>query len=134
MISQMFRAFRAKAAMAAMLILAADATLANPSGPASEKSLGPATFAMQIQADAFISNDADGQMIAKGGVEVHYKLYVLRSDQLVYDQKANELKAIGNVRIAEPDAAFVTADRITLIDDFRDAFLRSFQDASRKPR
>ena len=131
MTSKMFRGFAAKAALATAMLLLVNPVWPLPSGAADEKGPMPA---MQIQADAFISNDADGQMIAKGRVEVHDKLYVLKSDQLVYDQKANELKASGNVQIAEPDGASVTADRITLIDDFRDAFLRSFQDASRKPR
>jgi lipopolysaccharide assembly outer membrane protein LptD (OstA) len=89
---------------------------------------------MSIRADDLIERAADGQMIAAGGVEVHFRGYVLTSDRLIYNWPANELQAAGNVRIHEPDGSEITADRITLIDEFRDAFLRHFPDVSRKPR
>lgn len=79
-----------------------------------------------LQADELVQDSKNERIIAKGNVEVYYKNYALTSDQLMYDQKANTLNAIGNVRIKEPDGALITADRITLTDDFRDGFLNSF--------
>ena len=80
-----------------------------------------------LQADELIYDKANDRIIAKGNVEVYYKNYALLADNLTYDQKANTLNAIGNVRIKEPDGALINADRITLTDDFRDGFIRSFR-------
>jgi LPS-assembly protein len=80
-----------------------------------------------LQADELVYDNKNSRIIAKGNVEVYYKDYALLSDELMYDQKANTLNALGNVRIKEPDGAVVTADRITLTDDFRDGFIRSFK-------
>jgi len=80
-----------------------------------------------LQADELVYDNKNSRIIAKGNVEVYYNNYALLSDQLMYDQKANTLNAIGNVRIKEPDGAVINADRITLTDDFRDGFIRSFK-------
>jgi LPS-assembly protein len=80
-----------------------------------------------LQADELAYDNKNSRIIAKGNVEVYYKNYALNADQLIYDQKNNTLNAIGNVRIKEPDGAVVTADRITLTDDFADGFIRSFR-------
>lgn len=79
-----------------------------------------------LQADELVYDNNNSRIIAKGNVEVYYKNYVLLSDSLIYDQKAETLNAVGNVRIKEPDGAVINADRITLTDDFRDGFIRSF--------
>jgi LPS-assembly protein len=80
-----------------------------------------------LQADELIYDRENNRVIAKGNVEVYYKSYALRADALTYDQNANTLNAVGNVRIKEPDGALINADRITLTDDFRDGFIRSFR-------
>ncbi len=80
-----------------------------------------------LQADELIYDRENNTIIAKGNVEVYYKNYALRADALTYDQNAHTLNAIGNVRIKEPDGALINAERITLTDDFRDGFIRSFQ-------
>jgi LPS-assembly protein len=80
-----------------------------------------------LQADELVYDKETDRVIAKGNVEVYYKNYALTADSLTYDQKANTLNALGNVRIKEPDGAVINADRITLTDDFRDGFIRSFQ-------
>jgi LPS-assembly protein len=80
-----------------------------------------------LQADELIYDRENNTVTAKGNVEVYYKNYALRADALTYDQTAKTLNAVGNVRIKEPDGALINADRITLTDDFRDGFIRSFQ-------
>ncbi len=80
-----------------------------------------------LEADELAYDNKNSRIVARGNVQVYYKNYALLADQLTYDQKANTLNAIGNVRIKEPDGAVVTADRITLTDDFRDGFIRSFR-------
>ncbi len=81
---------------------------------------------MLLQADELVADKENDRIIAKGNVEVYYKNYALLADELTYDQRANTLNAVGNVRIKEPDGALINADRITLTDDFRDGFIRSF--------
>ncbi len=85
-----------------------------------------------LQADELVYNKNGDEIIAKGNVEVYYKNYALLADNLTYDQKANTLNAVGNVRIKEPDGAVINADRITLTDDFRDGFIRSFRTVTKE--
>lgn len=80
-----------------------------------------------LQADEMVTDQKDDRIVAKGHVEVYYKNYALQADELVYDRRAKTLTAVGNVRIKEPDGALINADRITLTEDFRDGFIRSFQ-------
>lgn len=80
-----------------------------------------------LQADELVYDRENDRIIAKGNVEVYYNNYALLADELTYDQRANTLNAIGNVRLKDPDGAVINGDRITLTDDFRDGFIRSFR-------
>jgi len=80
-----------------------------------------------LQADNLIYDRQNDRVIAQGNVEVYYNNFSLVSDELIYNQKAGTLEAIGNVRIKEPDGAVVKADRINLSDDFREGFVRSLR-------
>ena len=91
-----------------------------------------ANLPLLLQADELTSDNNNDLITAKGNVEVYYKNYALLANELVYDRKANTLNALGNVRIKEPDGAVITADRITLTDDFRDGFLRSFKTVTKE--
>ncbi len=82
---------------------------------------------MLLQADQMIYDNDNGKITAKGNVELYFGDYTLLADSLVYDRNANTLTAIGNVRIKDPDGAVITADHITLTDDFRDGFLDALQ-------
>ena len=78
---------------------------------------------MLLQADQMVYDNDNGKITAKGNVELYYGNYTLLADSIVYDRNANTLTAIGNVRIKDPDGAVITADHITLTDDFRDGFI-----------
>jgi LPS-assembly protein len=78
---------------------------------------------MLLQADQMIYDNDNGRITAKGNVELYYGNYTLLADSVVYDRNANTLTALGNVRIKDPDGAVITADHITLTDDFRDGFI-----------
>ncbi len=84
-----------------------------------------------LQADELVTDQKENRIIAKGHVEVYYKNYALQADRLIYDRRAKTLNAVGNVRIKEPDGALINADRISLTEDFRDGFIRSFQAVTR---
>jgi LPS-assembly protein len=64
-------------------------------------------------------------VIARGNVEIYYNDNILTADEVVYDQGAGTLTAIGNVTLKEPQGNIIHADRYTLTDDFRDGFVQS---------
>ena len=78
---------------------------------------------MLLQADELIYDNDNARVTAKGNVELYYGNYTLLADRVIYDRSANTLAAEGNVRIKDPDGAVITADHITLTDDFRDGFI-----------
>ncbi len=78
---------------------------------------------MLLQADEMIYDNDNSKITAKGNVEIYYGNYTLLADRVVYDRATNTLAAEGNVRIKDPDGAVITADQITLTDDFRDGFI-----------
>lgn len=82
---------------------------------------------MLLQADEMVYDNQNNRVTAKGNVEIYHGSYVLTADKVLYNQSTNKLMAEGNVRIKEPDGAIITADRITLTDDFRDGFIRSLK-------
>ncbi len=81
------------------------------------------TEPMLLQANEMVYDNENSKITAKGNVEIYYGDYTLLADRVVYDQAANTLTAEGNVSIKDPDGAVITADHITLTDDFRDGFI-----------
>jgi LPS-assembly protein len=114
-------------ALAAVLLAGTGPAMAKEDLLKSQINKNATNQPLLLQADELIYDKKSDRIIAKGNVEVYYKNYALNADALTYDQKANTLDAVGNVRIKEPDGAVVNADRITLTDDFRDGFIRSFK-------
>ena len=81
------------------------------------------TQPMLLQADEMIYDNDNNKITAKGNVEIYYGNYTLLADRVVYNRARNTLAAEGNVRIKDPDGAVISADQITLTDDFRDGFI-----------
>ncbi|MEJ2116794.1 MAG: LPS-assembly protein LptD, partial [Alphaproteobacteria bacterium] len=84
-----------------------------------------------LQADELITDQKENRIVARGHVEVYYKNYALQADQLIYDRRAKTLNAVGNVRIKEPNGSLINAERISLTEDFRNGFIRSFKAVTR---
>ncbi len=78
---------------------------------------------MLLQADEMIYDNENARITAKGHVEIYYGNYTLLADKVVYNRNLNTLAAEGNVRMKDPDGAVITADQLTLTDDFRDGFV-----------
>ena len=78
---------------------------------------------MLLQADEMIYDNENARITAKGNVEIYYGNYTLLADKVIYNRNLNTLAAEGNVRMKDPDGAVITADRLTLTDDFRDGFV-----------
>lgn len=80
---------------------------------------------MNVQGDQLIYESGGQRVVARGNVEIFYNDYILTADEVVYDQTAGTLTAVGNVTLKEPQGNVVHADRYTLTDDFRDGFVQS---------
>jgi LPS-assembly protein len=113
-------------ALAALPLPAEERALAqvpSESGLQTEESEQP----MLLQADEMIYDNQNNKVTAQSNVEIYYGSYTLTADKVTYDRGGNTLIAEGNVIINEPDGAVINADRITLTDDFRDAFIDSLR-------
>jgi LPS-assembly protein len=80
---------------------------------------------MNLQGDQLVYDTAGNRVIARGNVEIYYNDNILTADEVIYDQTAGTLTAIGNVTLKEPQGNIIRADRYTLTDDFRDGFVQS---------
>ena len=80
---------------------------------------------LNLQGDKLIYDTQGNRVIARGNVEIFYNDYILTADEVIYDQSASTLTAVGNVILKEPQGNIVRADRYTLTDDFRDGFVQS---------
>lgn len=83
------------------------------------------TKPMNLQGDQLVYDTAGNRVIARGNVEIFYNDNILTADEVVYDQNAGTLTAVGNVTLKEPQGNIIRADRYTLTDDFRDGFVQS---------
>jgi LPS-assembly protein len=122
-----FGGLAAVSVMAAALLVPASPAAAKEDLLKQQVSKNDSNQPLLLEADELVYDKVNDRVIAKGNVQVYYKNYALLADNLTYDQKANTLNAIGNVRIKDPDGSLINADRITLTDDFRDGFIRSFK-------
>lgn len=86
---------------------------------------------MNLQGDQLVYDTAGNRVIARGNVEIFYNDYILTADEVVYDQNAGTLTAVGNVTLKEPQGNVIRADRYTLTDDFRDGFVQSLSVVSK---
>jgi len=82
---------------------------------------------MLLQADEMVYENNNSQITAKGNVEIYYGNYTLLADRVIYNRNTNTLMAAGNVRMKDPDGAVITADHLTLTDDFRDGFVNALK-------
>lgn len=124
---QIFGGLASASVLVALMMLGAAPAAAKEDMLKPQISKNETNQPLLLQADELVYDRKNNRIIAKGNVEVYYKNYALLADNLTYDQNANTLNAVGNVRIKEPDGAQINADRITLTDDFRDGFIRSFR-------
>lgn len=68
--------------------------------------------------------DYDREVVtAVGGVDIYYDGRALQSDRVIYDQKANRVKAVGRVKMTERNGDVVYADSMDVTDNFKDGFV-----------
>lgn len=86
---------------------------------------------LNLQGDKLVYDSAGNRVIARGNVEIFYNGYRLTADEVIYDQNASTLTAVGNVLLKEPQGNVVHADRYTLTDDFKDGFVQALRVTAR---
>ena len=80
-----------------------------------------------LKADQLIyDNDAE-KVTALGNVQLDYDGYNVVADRVSYNQKTRKVKAFGNVEILEPDGNRIFAQEIDLTDDFSEGFLNALR-------
>lgn len=111
----------ALAVSASLAVLPALAQSPSPVGQAR-----PATTQrLLLEADQLVY-DFDRQTVtAIGNVQIYYGAYAIDAERVTYDQKSGRLIASGGVRMLEPDGYALTAEKLDITDDFRDAFVES---------
>lgn len=88
------------------------ATLTEPADAASEDN----DEAIDFSADEMFNDDKNNIVIASGNVEILYNGMRLTTDKVIYDENADTLTAIGNVKIYTADGAVIEGDRVALSD------------------
>ena len=86
---------------------------------------------LYLQGDQLIYDTKGNRVVAKGNVEIFYDDNQLTADEVIYDQGASTLNAVGNVVLKEKNGNIVRAERYTLTDDFRDGFVQSLSVVAR---
>lgn len=82
---------------------------------------------MLLQADELIYNNDAGTISAVGNVRIDYDGSRLVSRQVTYIEQTGRMVAIGDVEILQPDGTRLVADEIDITDDFREGFLNSLR-------
>jgi LPS-assembly protein len=109
------------------------ALAAAPILPAMAQTLAPLAEQMRVSTDEQMLLEADQLLYdfdrevvtAIGNVQIYYGAAVLDAERVEYDQKSGRLVATGGVRLLEPNGNVLTAERMDITDDFRDAFIDS---------
>lgn len=113
-------------ALAAVLALPATAARAAASAPAAP---GPAAAPqrMVVEAHELVQNDNDNTVTARGNVQIYYKGRVLEADKVVYDRNTSRVRAMGHVKLTEPDGQKIFAQTMELTDDLKQGFIDSLR-------
>lgn len=82
---------------------------------------------MLMEAKELVYDYNNEVVTATGPVDIYYEGRALQADRVAYDQKKNRVRAMGNVKLTQPDGNVVYAESLDLTDDFRDGFVESLR-------
>jgi LPS-assembly protein len=117
----------AAAFVAAAPFAFAPVALAQPSLPDSLSKRADPAEPLLLEANE-LRYDFDRDIIsAIGNVQIYYADNTVEADQVVFDRRANRLRARGNVRLTEPGGNVVQASEMELSEDLRDGFAAQLQ-------
>ena len=79
-----------------------------------------------LEADVLIDDQPNGVMIAEGNVVAKYQNRQLTADRVIYNLETQKVRAIGNVRILDPDGTMRTAEEIEVDGELSDGVATEF--------
>ncbi len=108
------------AALAACLALGAGGA------HAADSAAPQANDAVLLQADEVIYDINQGEVTARGRVEIDYGGRILLADRVSYNQKTDTVTADGKVSVTQPNGDVAFANHVVLQDQMRDGALEGF--------
>ena len=124
-------------AMAQVTKPSPDAPADPPATPSADPSAAPGTAEATAPAAqdgtrevafsaASLAYDSDNELVtASGDVRMNSEGNNLRSDQVIWNRKSDEVRAVGNVRIVTPEGNKVYADNAVLTDKMKDGVIQN---------
>jgi LPS-assembly protein len=82
---------------------------------------------MLLEADELIYDNDAQLIVAVGNIRIDYDGNQLVARKVTYNQRTGRLTAEGNVEIVQPDGTRTYADKIDITDDFKDGFVNSLR-------
>jgi LPS-assembly protein len=80
-----------------------------------------------LRANELVYNQDAQQVTATGGVQLYYNRYRMVAQRVQYDQKTGRVMATGNIELIEPGGNRVYADELDVTDDFGEGFLNTLR-------
>lgn len=82
---------------------------------------------MLLRANELVYNQDAQQVTARGGVQIYYNRYRMVAQRVEYDQKSGRVMAVGNIELIEPGGTRVYAEELDVTDDFGEGFLNALR-------
>ncbi|MFB9951185.1 LPS-assembly protein LptD [Rhizobium puerariae] len=80
-----------------------------------------------LRANELVYNQDAQQVTATGGVQMYYNRYRMVAQRVQYDQKTGRVMATGNIELIEPGGNRVYADQLDVTDDFGEGFINTLR-------
>lgn len=80
-----------------------------------------------LAADQLVYDNDANTVTAIGNVQLEYDGYNVVAERVAYNRQTRHVTAYGNVEIVEPDGNRIYADEIDLTDDFGDGFINALR-------
>ncbi|MBI1329883.1 MAG: LPS assembly protein LptD [Alphaproteobacteria bacterium] len=110
----------------ALLLAATAAALIAAPSHAANKLVPKGDGNVLLRADEVVYDINASEVTAQGNVEVDYNGQILIARKVIYDQKTDTVKAVGDVSVLTPDGNVAFANEVTLKDQMRDGILEGF--------
>ena len=82
---------------------------------------------MLLEADELVYDNDAQTVAAVGGVRIDYGGNQLVARKVTYNQRTGRMFAEGNVEIIQPDGTRIYADKIDITDNFKDGFINALR-------
>ena len=80
-----------------------------------------------LRANELVYNQDAQQVTATGGVQMYYNRYRMVAQRVQYDQRTGRVMASGNIELIEPGGNRIYADELDVTDSFSEGFLNALR-------